>query len=49
MHLLGKANSSATAALPAPFVVHQNKMFGENESQVSGFFKRKHVCNHLIY
>lgn len=46
---MGKANSSATAALPSPFVVHQNKMFWEHESQVSGFFKRKRVCNHLIY
>jgi len=49
MHWLGKANSSATAALPAPFVVHQNKMFWENLIQVGGFFKRKHVRNHLIY
>ena len=42
---MGKANSSATAALPSPFVVHQNKIkcFG-NMKVKSVDFLRGNMC-----
>lgn len=40
---MGKANSSATAALPSPFVVHQNKMFGNMKVKPVDFL-RGNMC-----